>query len=73
MKLFLIIHLFDEIGNLFFTLEPMIEELTGRAGKTETRTRYSKGYRVQTLYEECILKLDYELDLSELDFGELIP
>ena len=42
-------------------MESMIEELTGRAGKTETRKRYAKGYRVQTLYEEAVLKLDYEL------------
>ncbi|RJQ75526.1 MAG: site-specific integrase [Desulfobacteraceae bacterium] len=46
--------------------ESLIEELTGRAGKTETRRRYAKGYRIKTLYEECILKLDYEIDLSGL-------
>jgi len=44
----------------------MIEELTGRAGKTETRKRYAKGYRVKTLYEETVLKLDYKIDLSHL-------
>ena len=49
-------------------MESMIEELTGRAGHTETRRRYAKGYRVQTLYEECILKLDYDVDLSGLRF-----
>jgi integrase len=54
-------------------MESMIEELMGRAGKTETSTRYSKGYRVQTLYEECILKLDYEVDLSVLEVSDLIP
>jgi hypothetical protein len=42
-------------------LESMIEELTGRAEKTETRKRYSKGYSVQTLYEDVELKLDYEV------------
>jgi hypothetical protein len=54
-------------------MESMIEELTGRAGKTETRKRYAKGYRVQTLYEECILKLNYEIDLSGLKLSDLIP
>ena len=53
-------------------MESMIEELTGRAGKTETRKRYAKGYRVQTLYEECILKLNYEVDFSGLRVGEWI-
>jgi integrase len=33
-------------------MESLIEEFTGRAGKTETRKRYAKGYRVKTLYEE---------------------
>lgn len=47
-------------------MESLIEELPGRAGKTETRQRYAKGYRAKTLYEECILKLDYEIDLSGL-------
>jgi hypothetical protein len=47
-------------------MESMIEELTGRAGKTETRKPYAKGYRVQTLYEEVVLKLDYEIDLGGL-------
>ena len=54
-------------------MESMIEELTGRAGKTETSTRYAKGYRVQTLYEEAVLKLDYGVDLSGLKESELIP
>ena len=39
---------------------------TGRAGKTETSKRYAKGYRVKMLYEEVVLKLDYELELSGL-------
>jgi integrase len=46
--------------------ENMIEELTGRAGKTETSKRYAKGFRAKTLYKECILKLDYGVDLSGL-------
>ena len=47
-------------------MESIIEELTGRAGKTETRKRCAKGYSAQTLYEECILKFDYGVDLSGL-------
>ena len=46
--------------------ESLIEELTGRAGNTETRKRYTTGYNVKTLYEECILKLDYMVGLSHL-------
>jgi hypothetical protein len=53
-------------------MESMIEELTGRAGKTETRKRYAKGYRVQMLHGECILKLDSEIDLSRLRVNGLI-
>ena len=53
-------------------MESMIEELTGRAGKTETRNRYSKGYRAKELYEEGILKLDYGVDLSGLEASPLI-
>jgi len=41
--------------------ETLIEEYLGRAGKTETSKRYAKGYRVKTLYKECVLKLDFEL------------
>ena len=48
-------------------MESMIEELTGRAGKIETRKQCVKGYGVQTFYEECILLLNYELDLSGLN------
>jgi integrase len=54
-------HLYKKV-----VLDSLIEELTGRAGKTETRKRYAKGYNVETLYEECILKLDYTVDLSQL-------
>ena len=53
-------------------MESMIEELTGRAGHTETRNRYAKGYRVQTLYEEVVLKLDYDVDLSGLEVRKWI-
>jgi integrase len=43
--------------------ESLIEELTGRAGKTETSRRYVTGHRVATLYKECVLKLDYNFEL----------
>ena len=46
--------------------EALIEELTGRAGKTQTRTRYTKALRVPTLYKECILKLEYEAEETVL-------
>lgn len=54
-------HLYKEL-----VPESLIEELTGRAGKTETTKRYTKGYRVKTLNEEGILKLRYKVDLSQL-------
>jgi hypothetical protein len=31
--------------------ESLIEELEGRAGKTETSRRYAKGHRIETIYE----------------------
>jgi integrase len=54
-------HLYDKL-----VLESVIEELEGRAGKTQTRKRYTTGYRVPVLYEEAILKLDYKVDLTHL-------
>lgn len=54
-------HLYQKL-----VLDSLIEELHGRAGKTETRKRYTKGYRVHTLYKECIEKLEYKVDLSHL-------
>ena len=54
-------HLMNKTGN-----ESMVEELSGRAGKTETRRTYFKGFRSDVLYKECILKLDYKVDLSHL-------
>ena len=54
-------HLYQKV-----VAESSIEELTGRAGKTETRTRYTKALRVPTLYEECILKLEYEAEETVL-------
>jgi integrase len=47
-------------------MESMVEELSGRAGKTETRRTYFKGYRSDVLYKKCISKLKYEVDLSHL-------
>lgn len=41
-------------------MELMIEALTGRAGGAETRKRNAINYRMQTLFGECILKLDCE-------------
>jgi integrase len=54
-------HLYQKL-----VMESLVEELTGRAGKTETRKRYTKAYRVETLYKECIAKLDYKVDLTHL-------
>ena len=45
----------------------MIEALTDGAGKTEARKQYFMGYRIQTFYYECILKLDYEPELSGMN------
>jgi integrase len=54
-------------------MESLVEELTGRAGKTETRKTYAKGYRAETLYEECILKLEYQVDLKSLKNSKFVP
>ena len=54
-------------------MESLVEELTGRAGKSETRKRYAKGYRVDTIYEECILKLEYQVDLKPLKKSSFVP
>jgi len=53
--------------------EPLIEELQGRAGKTETRKTYTTGQLVKNLYEECILKLEYQVDLSHLKNSKWVP
>ena len=54
-------HLFKSM-----VMETVIEELRGGAGKTEGSRRYFKGYHAKTLYENCILKLDYGIDLIHL-------
>ena len=46
--------------------ETLVEELNGRSGKTESRRTYFKGFRSDVLYKECILKLDYKVDLFHL-------
>ena len=43
-----------------------VEALSGRAGKTETEASYTLPRRVGLLYKECVLKLDYGIDLSHL-------
>lgn len=47
-------------------METVIEELTGRAGKTETSKRYAKGYNIKDLYQVIVAKLDFPVDLSHL-------
>ena len=46
--------------------ESLVEELNGRAGKTESSRTYFKGHRSDVLFKECISKLKYEVDLSHL-------
>ncbi len=41
-------------------MELMIEASTSRAREAETRRRNARNYRMQMLFEECILKLDYK-------------
>jgi integrase len=52
--------------------EWMIEELEGRAGKTETSKTYAKGFRMPVLYREAILKLNYKVDLSHLTESDYV-
>jgi integrase len=47
-------------------METVIEELTGRAGKTETSRRYAKGYNIKELYEVVSGKLDYPVNMCHL-------
>jgi integrase len=42
--------------------ENLLEQLNGRAGHSETTTRYTTGYHLRTIYEECILKLNYKIE-----------
>ena len=60
-------HLFKKM-----VMEITIEELRGGTGKTEGGKRYFKGYLAETLYEECILKLDYGIDLSHLKTSRFV-
>jgi integrase len=59
-------HTFTDLLYKNEVMETMIEEITGRAGKTETSKRYAKGYRIRTMYEQAILKLYYGIDLTHL-------
>jgi hypothetical protein len=51
----------------------LIEELEGRAGKTETEKTYVLGHLVKDLYEKCLLKLDYKADLRHLKKSIFVP
>jgi integrase len=44
----------------------LIDELTGHTVKGESLGRYGKPYVVKTLYENAVLKLNYNIDLSHL-------
>lgn len=61
-------HVYNKTQN-----ESIVEELEGRAGKTETRRTYTQGLRVPVLYEEAILKLDFKVDLSHLKASKWVP
>ena len=54
----------DHLYSHQLVLDSMVEEITGRAGTNETRTRYTQGYNVQKFYDECIRKLDYKLAID---------
>ena len=51
----------------------LIEELEGRAGKTETERTYVTGHHAKNLYKECILKLEYQVDLKPLKKCRFVP
>jgi integrase len=53
--------------------EWMIEEIEGRAGKTETSRRYSGQFRVPKLWEEAVSKIKFEVDLSHLSQSKYVP
>jgi integrase len=61
--------------HLFKKMVPvsLIEELEGRAGKTETEKTYVMGHLIKNLYEQCILKLEYQVDLSHLKKSRFVP
>jgi integrase len=61
-------HLKNEIGD-----EWIIEELEGRAGKTETSRRYSGQFRAPKLWEEAVSKIKFEVDLSHLSASKWVP
>jgi len=45
---------------------PIIDELVGHVLAGETMGRYGKEYKVEVLYKEGILKLNYDIDLTHL-------
>ncbi len=54
----------DHLYSKRLVMESLVEEITGRAGKTQTRLTYTQGYNVDKFYEECILKIDYKLAID---------
>jgi integrase len=54
----------DHLYSEHLVMESLVEEITGRAGKTQTRLTYTQGYNVDKFYEECIRKLDYKLAID---------
>lgn len=51
----------------------LIDELVGHTHEGLTLKVYTEKYYVVTLYEECILKLDYGIDLSHLKKSKYVP
>jgi len=53
-------------------LPEIIDELVGHVHQGQTLKRYTKQYKVQILYEDGILKLNYGLDLSHLKNSKFV-
>ena len=51
----------------------IVDELTGHAIQGESFGRYGKPYRIKTLLEEGVMKLDYGVDLSHLKNSKWVP
>jgi len=51
----------------------IVDELTGHAIQGESFGRYGKPYRLKTLLEEGVLKLNYKVDLSHLKSSKWVP
>ena len=54
----------DHLYSEHLVMESLVEEITGRAGKTQTRLTYTQGYNVEKFYDECIAKIDYKLAID---------